>query len=567
MVRKSSILYLLVLLALSCHLYGESLQVSEGVLDLRFKELSGVYPLVGEWDFQNDRGEASLIKVPGGWESNTGYNLGRGVYSLTILNDHRPGGESALLLTKLNQNLRVYINGNLVFDSISTGNTFLNYTRSVIPVPKEDIVKIIIPMDNSFFRRGGMHHAILFGPYSRVLKYKYGNMIRESAISGILFFLFLYNLFLFINHFSIRSSLYLSLVSLFFALRGLLSGELLMEMLLSDIMFDYQFRWDYILLYLGVVCIILFVWTLFNFESRILRLITRLFIMTGLILTLITLLISRAAVSRSIFILQGYGLLGFFYGIFLLLIQIRKGEHEARLIFLGSLVFFCFACLDIYTIHRGKLLYELTQQGLLFFLLSDFLVLTRKFGKAYLKADKLSRELEKEVARQTRELKELSRTDPLTGINNRRRFFELGRREIGIHKRQGRPLSLLMFDLDYFKKINDRYGHSIGDKALIFTTELCREEVRASDIFGRLGGEEFALILLETELEKARETAERIRSRLEISSTGRSDGIPPMTMSIGIISFKPDESLEEGLERADNLMYEAKEGGRNRIVG
>ena len=563
--KKRGFLLALTLFVLSS-VQAEPDLVEKGVLDFQFQELSEIYALTGEWSFLDDEGVSSYISVPGGWESNTGYTYGRGVYSLTILNDHRQGGEAAMLLPRLNQDIRVYIDGKLVYDSISIGSTFLRFSRSIIPVPREREVKILIIMENTFFRRGGMHHAFLYGPYSQVLQYKYRHMIREAAISGILFFLFLYNLFLFISHYAVRSSLYLSITTFLFSLRGLMSGEVLIEMLSNRVLMDVAFRLNYFFLYLGTVSIILFIRSFFSFQKRAVTASSCFFCAVGTILALLSLLLPLSLLSRSVFVLQGYSLLIFFYSLLLVSRGAVKRINGSLPILIGTLAFLVFVLIDMYSIHRGNVLFEVSQVGLLIFLLSDFLVLSRKFGQSYLQADKLSRELEKEVARQTRELKKLSRTDPLTGINNRRRFMELGQRELGIHRRKARPLSLLMMDLDHFKKVNDKYGHSGGDRALVFMTRLCLEEIRESDILGRLGGEEFAIILLETDLPGAREIGERIRARLEEATSGRDDQLPPLTASIGVICFTPDESLEGGLDRADGLMYQAKQAGRNRVV-
>jgi len=541
--------------------------VKEGVADFRFKELTTLYPLCGEWKFQSEDNRDMFLSVPGGWEEKAGYNIGRGIYYLTILNDHRMGGEAALLLPKLNQNIRVYVNGRLAFDSISVGSTILRFNRSIIPLPTDRDVKIIILVDNSYYSMGGMHHAILYGPYNRVLQYKYRNMIKEAAISGILFFMFLYNLFLFLSRYSERSSFYLAFLSLVFAFRGLLSGEVIAEMMFPRIHIGHIARLDIALIYLGILFILFFIRNVFAFQKRRIRRIINILALAGGLFALFSLVLPLPLVSSSVFFLYFYGLAVFTFSLYLIARRIGKENSDALIIFIGGVLFMILVGADIYSINRGVIMRELTQPGVLLFLLSDFLVVTRKFGRSYLQADKLSRELEVEVARQTKELKQLSRTDSLTGINNRRRFMELGQREILIHQRKERPLSLLMMDLDHFKKVNDRFGHSVGDKALVVMVGLCQEEIRQSDILGRLGGEEFALILPETDLRRAREIAERIRSRLEESTKMRDDGVPPMTVSIGVIGFESDETLDGGLERADEYLYKAKKDGRNRVSG
>ncbi|WP_168203409.1 sensor domain-containing diguanylate cyclase [Oceanispirochaeta crateris] len=156
----------------------------------------------------------------------------------------------------------------------------------------------------------------------------------------------------------------------------------------------------------------------------------------------------------------------------------------------------------------------------------------------------------------------LTRVDYLTGISNRRYFMELGNREIGVQKRYKQTLSLLMLDIDNFKKVYDTYGHSCGDRSIQFVCDLCKKNIRENDILGRLGGEEFAIILLNADHEKAFSIAERIRTELEEASSSNSHSIPPLTISIGLKSID-GESLETALDKVDKLLYKAKMNGKN----
>ena len=162
------------------------------------------------------------------------------------------------------------------------------------------------------------------------------------------------------------------------------------------------------------------------------------------------------------------------------------------------------------------------------------------------------------------ELHRLATTDPLTGVLNRRSFTEMGERELKIHRRYNRPVSLLMLDIDHFKSINDRFGHDTGDRALCFFTEVCRRELRDSDLLSRLGGEEFAVVLLGSGEKEALSAAERIRVNLEESSSEDAD-IPAMTVSIGLAVCRPEEPLEAALKKADQQLYIAKRKGRNQV--
>ena len=122
-----------------------------------------------------------------------------------------------------------------------------------------------------------------------------------------------------------------------------------------------------------------------------------------------------------------------------------------------------------------------------------------------------------------------------------------------------------MIDIDNFKVINDTYGHSIGDDALCHFTQVCNQTIRISDIFGRLGGEEFSVLLLETNLEEAVVIAERIRTNIMESTAHEDNPIPPMTISIGAITMSLDQTVDDALKHADTLLYEAKNNGRNQV--
>ncbi|WKZ41328.1 MAG: diguanylate cyclase [Anaerolineales bacterium] len=166
------------------------------------------------------------------------------------------------------------------------------------------------------------------------------------------------------------------------------------------------------------------------------------------------------------------------------------------------------------------------------------------------------------------ELKLLATRDSLTGVINRGHFMELAEREILRAKRYKRKLSLIMMDLDYFKNVNDTYGHQAGDHVLVELANLCGHMIRKIDVFARLGGEEFALLLPEIDGQAALQLAERLRSSFA-SMTMDVDSRPfNVTISMGVTEFERygGDRLEEMLHRADRALYHAKETGRNRVV-
>lgn len=168
-------------------------------------------------------------------------------------------------------------------------------------------------------------------------------------------------------------------------------------------------------------------------------------------------------------------------------------------------------------------------------------------------------------------LREEAIRDSLTGIINRRQLIKLGQKELNrIRRHQENSLCVILIDLDKFKNINDKYGHATGDQALIAFTEQCKKCICPYDIFGRLGGEEFIVILPHTELEEAVVFAERIKTSIEEMriSTRVKDNIS-MTVSIGVVSSRALDSFDLGLERlfnmADELMYNSKRQGGNQV--
>lgn len=165
------------------------------------------------------------------------------------------------------------------------------------------------------------------------------------------------------------------------------------------------------------------------------------------------------------------------------------------------------------------------------------------------------------------QLKRLSDTDPLSGVGNRRHFMRVLEQETARAQRLTQPLSLLVLDLDHFKRINDAYGHPVGDRVIRRFAELCTNGLRDIDVVARVGGEEFAILLIGSALGPAVEVAERIRRQVESSAvTASGDSVVSFTVSIGVAQLDADENGVELFGRADAALYAAKRSGRNRVM-
>ena len=158
-------------------------------------------------------------------------------------------------------------------------------------------------------------------------------------------------------------------------------------------------------------------------------------------------------------------------------------------------------------------------------------------------------------------------TDSLTGLYNRHGLYLLGEREIERALRYNRPLSALMLDLDHFKQVNDTYGHAIGDQVLCEVSQRCGSVVREVDLIARYGGDEFVLLLLETDLEAARRIAERLRATIGDVPIHTEKGEVAITASLGVAQGSlTTPNLDTLIHMADDAMYAAKQAGRNRIA-
>ena len=163
-------------------------------------------------------------------------------------------------------------------------------------------------------------------------------------------------------------------------------------------------------------------------------------------------------------------------------------------------------------------------------------------------------------------INELAIRDELTGVHNRRHLLSLIESERSRSARAARPFCLCLLDIDFFKRINDTYGHSAGDGVLRAFAAAVQEQVRDSDCFGRYGGEEFLLMLPETTIDAAAVLVERIRAAVEALRFADIDAALTMTVSIGVAEFRPGESIAQSIARADEALYLAKARGRNRVV-
>jgi len=203
------------------------------------------------------------------------------------------------------------------------------------------------------------------------------------------------------------------------------------------------------------------------------------------------------------------------------------------------------------------------------FLKNNFLKYQKRIYKTTEDLKKLNEGLEDKVQERTKELEEmaeelkvLATTDSLTKVNNRYAIMNTMETEISRAKRYNEPLSVLLFDVDHFKNINDNYGHDIGDVVLYQLAQAVKESLRDIDIIGRYGGEEFLVLMPNTVIENAKNSAERIRMTIEKHCF---QTVGTVTISLGLAQWQEGEDVNTLFKRLDKLMYRSKETGRNRL--
>ncbi|SDP87152.1 PAS domain S-box-containing protein/diguanylate cyclase (GGDEF) domain-containing protein [Rhodoferax sp. OV413] len=171
-----------------------------------------------------------------------------------------------------------------------------------------------------------------------------------------------------------------------------------------------------------------------------------------------------------------------------------------------------------------------------------------------------------EVVQLKEKFRDLANTDALTGILSRRCLLERAEHELKRARRAGAQVAIIAFDIDKFKLVNDGYGHAVGDRAIISVVEACKQGLRGTDLFGRIGGDEFVVVAVDTDLAGAVAAAERMRLGVfnAVISVGSGQRVP-ISSSFGLALSDLDTSLDELLSRADAMLYEAKQRGRNQV--
>ncbi|MCG8454617.1 MAG: diguanylate cyclase [Spirochaetales bacterium] len=562
-----------------------------GVLDLRQTPSDELTILKGQWWFRSLETPQSempelLIPVPGSWKSHTGETYTAGEYRLTILFPDNVPMNGALLFSELSQILVILVNGEEVFRSGNWEMNQTHFTRQQVPIRLQPETEIILKLKNVVFRKGGLIHAPQIGTYERVFRYRLSRMFIEALNIGIFFFIAIYHVFQLSRHYIKRSAVYLVLAAAMAMLRGFIAGENIISIFLPNFPWELDYGLEYFTVYGSLSGLILYTYNDHSVVGRSWRLWMKILSTIGIFFALLSLMIPIKLLSPSIYGFQIYMALSLGYILALLIKGVYERGKKALPFAFAALVLATFSAMDSLYYLGLDFPFNLSQLGLMIFLLTHVFTLSHYHGEAFLQAESLALSLEQEVAERTRQLQQsnaqlrkkiaekneaekrlvrLSTTDPLLGIANRLKINEDLYRAHALHKRYSTPYGVILFDVDHFKSVNDRYGHDCGDRVLQDVANIAGKQIREEDVLARWGGEEFLVLLASSLPQKQIHIAERIRSALEVHDF---DQVGTVTASFGCATPKEDEdSVDTVVKRADRNLYEAKESGRNRVVG
>lgn len=264
---------------------------------------------------------------------------------------------------------------------------------------------------------------------------------------------------------------------------------------------------------------------------------------------------------------RGVMLMLVFYSVYVLQALVRAVIHKREdcwPLFVGMAMLLSFSLVRY--LFRDSFVRIPNPVGALFLMFVYTMTLAKRFSDAYYRCSQVVEEKTRELNEANAQLTELAMRDPLTGLYNRRSFFEQAGHILSHSRRYGSGFSILLLDVDLFKKVNDRYGHQTGDSVLKGMADTLAENVRDADLTARYGGEEFVILLDQIDLEEAVHTAGKIRRKVEGLEFLDDEGVRiSVTVSIGIAAWERESSsVQEIINRADEALYHSKAGGRNR---
>lgn len=580
-------------------LFDKETHVDNGILDLREwnPDDNPVVKLDGQWEFywnQLFTPEDSLstatpvmtgyMELPGIWNSFEvdGTPLPGAGYATFRMRIELPdkGGLYALKITEMETAYRVWVNGKFLMETGVIGTS----KDTMVPSWKRnegvfechgDSVEIVMEMSNFHHRKGGPEEVILFGHAEDILRYTAYSHGLQYFLFGIILIMGLYHLVVYLYRRSNRTALYFAIVCGIIALRTTFGGEKLFTVFFPSLSWDVLIHIGYISFLSMLPAVSLFYHSLFmNRWSRVIMILT--FITSGGMI-LGVLVLPPSVFSWFPIPYQITAVIFMVYLLVELVVRVIKKEDGAVLLLAGSLFLVISAVNDIIynnIMINTSFLFPLGMSGgVIVLIFTHSAYLAGQFSHAYTTAEDLTHHLELRVRERTKELHEgkvrlekLAREDSLTGLLNRRSSLARLQEEFDRFKRYNIPFTVAILDIDFFKKVNDTYGHLAGDMVIRGVATILTECLRSLDVVGRYGGEEFVVVLTGTESNGAMSAIEKIREAVASNQWTYNNDSIQVTCSIGFATIDGDiNNYNELLSCADEALYRAKSNGRNRV--
>lgn len=493
--------------------------------------------------------------------------------------------EYGLFLLETASAARVYADGRLMGATGASrpdGTMRPSFIPTVFPdLPRRNELEIVIQVENEIQSKAGLWQSVYFGPRDELLQFRDRLILADALLIGVLLVIAIFHLILALIHPMDGTIGGFAIVALLVAIKALLSGQHIWLYHLEPV---HQLPWiriAFIALTLGLPTLLWYTQRLFRRWTN--PLILRTVIVAAVVQTGLALLLPFATLQRTFVGWHILSLLVFAYIFVITARAIRAGEVGAKVSLVGFGVLFGFVLNDILfdnnVLHTAYLL-PIGEFG---FILAQATMLSLRFNHVFEQTVALREGLEDTVAIRTRELQaernrmqRLARHDELTELVNRRYGAELLTAETERFRRYRSSLAIILADIDHFKEINDTRGHQVGDETLRGFAEILHQTTRSTDTACRWGGEEFLLILPNTEVSEAYNLAVKLKETLEAMPIDTRSGPITISFSAGVTGVSSstigplenpdaDTIIDALLRTADIGLYDAKRDGRNRV--
>ncbi len=555
-------------------LFSFSLLFSEaesGSIDVlgKLSEKNSTIKLDGEWEFYwkefippvgNSVKPSSLITVPGYWTDNSTYSSwGYGSYRLLIKN-LVPGKIYSLYIGDVYSNYNLYINGNLVSQNgVVSSNPMESIPQSLPKIvsftTKAPTVELVIHISNYDYRVSGIWRSLILGSEDGVRNFEFSRLFIDIFVIGILLAVSLLHFGIYFYRKVNRTPFIFAIICFSIIFRVMNTGEQLMTRFFPGISWEIIRKLEFLPFFITTPLFIVLTTKLFPEES--INKINRFFyISCSGILGVFILVTPMKFANYSVPVAEVLIGLIVFYLIF---IVVKAVIHRRDFSILYTITFGVFFIAVFNDILYALMVIQSIYIGPLFFIIAiigQSQIQTKQFIHRICETDKIE---------ESRDFfMKISDTDALTSLYNSRFLYRTLTKSIKDTLDTRTKLSLIMIDVDDFKMYNDTYGHTMGDKVLRSIANSIKSSARDHDLICRYGGEEFTIILPDTDIEEAKKISERIRLNVEHNTSLLENNLI-ITISLGVTELLPEDSSKSIIERADKALYIAKKQGKNRV--